>query len=218
MNTAIIDFFTTYILPGREPPPRPPPSSEDTHVPALEPRGKLFDLLQRVYTLHHASGEDSTPKASVISQAVQIWHELDTWDPDSTEEGEGEEGSSPETLLLYRLYKDTIFLWTYLIVHPDDVSGWKAQDAVRNILSGVEEVRDEDELGLFVVMPLFFGGLVAFLPEDRDIVGSTFEHLEEHAWGVRLRAPYDIVQRSWALYDSGSQRCWNWMVHEQEGT
>ncbi|KAL3447096.1 hypothetical protein BJX65DRAFT_104515 [Aspergillus insuetus] len=118
MNTAIVDFFTTYILPGREPPSRPPPSSEDTHVPALERGGKLFNLLQRVYALNYASGEDSTSSANAISQAVQIWHELDTWEPDSDDEGE--DGLSPETLLLYRLYKDAIFLWTYLIVHPDE--------------------------------------------------------------------------------------------------
>jgi hypothetical protein len=216
MNTAIIDFFTTYILPGREPPSRPPPSSEDTHVPALERGGKLFDLLQRVYTLHRASGEDSTPNANAISEAVQIWHELDTWEPDSDDEGE--EGLSPETLLLYKLYKDAIFLWTYLIVHPDDVSGWKAQDAVRNILSGVEEVQTEDELGLFVVIPLFFGGLAAFLPEDREIVGNKFEHLARLSGGVEARDSYSVVQRSWSLYDRGLQRCWNWLAHEQEGT
>ncbi|KAJ0425694.1 hypothetical protein BJY00DRAFT_154970 [Aspergillus carlsbadensis] len=218
MNTAIINFFTTSILPGQEPPPQPPSNSEDTHVPALEPGGKLFDLLQRVYTLHHASGEDSSPNANAISQAVQIWHELDTWDPDPDEEEEGGEGSSSDTLLLYRLYKDAIFLWTYLIVHPDDVSGWKTQDAVRNILSGVEEVGGENELGQFVVIPLFFGGLAAFLPEDREIVRTNFERLERLARGGRARGPYGIVQRSWSLYDSGAQRCWNWMTHEQEGT
>ncbi|KAL3486243.1 hypothetical protein BJX62DRAFT_23352 [Aspergillus germanicus] len=216
MNTAIIDFFTTYVLPGREPPPRPSPSSEDTHVPALEPGGKLYNLLHRVYVLHCASGEDSTPNANGISQAVQVWHELDTWEPDSDDEGE--EGLSPETLLLYRLYKDAIFLWTYLIVHPDDVSGWKAQDAVRNILSGVEEVQNEDELGLFVVIPLFFGGLAAFLPEDRETVGNKFERLERLSGEARAQGPYGVVQRSWALYDRGVQRCWNWMAHEQEGT
>ncbi|KAL2843124.1 hypothetical protein BJY01DRAFT_198257 [Aspergillus pseudoustus] len=211
MDATIIDFFTTYILTRREPSSYPPPVLTASEVSALEPGGKLFGLFQRVYALHYHSRRNTSPTATTITQAVQVWHDLDIWDPDGDQEG----GIPPEPQILLQLYKHAIFLWTYLIVHPDDIYGRKAQNTMRDILSGIEEVREVPELGIFLVIPLFFGGRAAVLAEHREAVQRGFEHLMEVFGEDEIKDPYDSVQRSWRLYDSGMQSSWDWMRDDE---
>ncbi|KAL3463276.1 hypothetical protein BJX64DRAFT_126615 [Aspergillus heterothallicus] len=210
MSTTIIDIFSRYVLPGRELPLHHQPASNASRVPALEPGGKLFDLFHRVYTLHYDSKREHLLKAITISQAVQIWHELDTWDSDEKEE---EEGRSSEIQTSYQLYKHALFLWTYLIVNPDDISGWKVQNAVRTILAGAGEVVAEVELGLLAIIPLFFCGVAAVLSEDREAVEGNFEHLMAIIGEDRVKYPYNTVQRSWSSLDGGFRSSWDWMKH-----
>ncbi|KAL2818305.1 hypothetical protein BJX63DRAFT_429239 [Aspergillus granulosus] len=211
MTAAIIDFFAAYILAGRQPPLRTSPTPPTSRIPALEPGGKLFDLVQRVYTIYYESKQGPSPSASTISKAVQIWHELDTWDPD----GEDEDLPS-DTAILYKIYKSAIFLWTYLVIHPNDVDGWKAQDAVRSILSGVREVHESRAVGRLAIIPLFFAGLAIVSTEDQETVARDFEHLLGFIGEDRVRDVYGIVQRAWALYDAGVRSSWDWMRYDEE--
>ncbi|KAL2871960.1 uncharacterized protein BJX67DRAFT_376810 [Aspergillus lucknowensis] len=219
MSPVILDFFKTYILTARVPPNnthQPTPPNLRTQVPALEPGGRLFRLIQRVCTLHHKSRQESGLNTAAISQAVHIWHELDTWnadpDPDPNPDGDGRSPAAKEhALSIYQLYIHAIFLWTYLIIHPNDVHEWKAQDALRGILQGLSGVGEARELQVYVVVPLFLGGLAAVRPGDRDVVAREFERVREATRDAGVGEVYSVVRRCWGLYDAGVRSSWDWM-------
>ncbi|KAJ5519719.1 hypothetical protein N7463_000172 [Penicillium fimorum] len=169
---------------------------------ALEEDSDLFDLIQRIYSLHCNANEELNLSPLRISEAVHIWQELDDWEqaePEITDE----DGN------LHESYKFSLFIWAYIIVHPTEVGGEKVQDAFHYAISNISEVEAYDMVPL-VVIPLFFSGLVAIRPVDRDLVNEQYERVMSYTEHGNLSRSRHIVRLSWENYDNGVERSWDW--------
>ncbi|PTU18820.1 hypothetical protein P175DRAFT_0534595 [Aspergillus ochraceoroseus IBT 24754] len=215
---STLDFFLAYVLRGRQvnrsppppPPPLPPPPPHSTGTPstrsqatALNSGGELFELIQRIHSLHGKARRDSSVSARSISQAVQIWHELDHWDPE-------EAGPSPELCRLYASYRSALFIWVYFVIYPNDMDGWKLQDALQDILSNISGVETQD-LAPLAIIPLFFGGLAATQPVDRESIKQQYERVRRYSQHESLRVSWGHVQGGWGKYDRGIEASRDWI-------
>lgn len=199
-------LFTTYVLPGRQIPGDTSPAvpSQRTNRDPFHSGGKIYNLIQHVHTLHYRARQERTLSAQTISQAVQVWNELEHWDP-------SEGTSTPEQFRLNNAYRSAIFIWTYFTIYPRDMHGWKPQDAVRDILADISRV-EEGDLVRLAVIPLFFCGLSVTSESDRDCVRKEYERVRVRGGrGGGLDASWDVVQRQWRRYDAGDRQNWDWV-------
>lgn len=203
-------LFATYVLPGRQIPgdttTTTPPSQRSTADP-FHSGGRIYSLIRRVHILHYRGRQERTLSAQTISQAVEVWNELERWDP-----SEGTTTSSPEQIRLNNAYRSALFIWTYFTIYPRDMHGWKPQDAVRGVLDDVARV-EEAGLVRLAVIPLFFCGLSATREGDREALRREYERVRGcgRSGNGGLDASWEIVQRQWGRHDAGDRRNWDWM-------
>lgn len=216
MDTFLLDFFFDFVLNTRQVGilnssaghALGPTSNAIIHrtqydqVVALGTGSHLFDLIQRVQSLHcNENGELNLSPLS-ISDAVHIWHDLDGWDPAETD-------LIKERGNLYESYKFALFIWTYIIVYPAEVGGEKIQDALHYAMFNISEVEGPDLVPL-VIIPLFFTGLAAIRPVDRHLVSEQYERVESYTEHGSVTLSRNIVRSSWEKHDNGMERSWDW--------
>ncbi|KAL3472576.1 hypothetical protein BJX99DRAFT_272813 [Aspergillus californicus] len=194
-------LFTTYVLPGRQIPGAAP--SPRTNVDPFHSGGKIYELMRRAHILHYRARQERTLSVQTISQALQVWNELERWDP-------SEGTSTPEQFRLNNTYRSAIFIWMYFTIYPRDMHGWKPQDAVRDILADISRV-EEVALVRLAVIPLFFCALSATSESDREVLRREYERVGLRGRSGGLDASWDIVQRQWRKYDAGDRQNWDWV-------
>ncbi|OJJ01301.1 hypothetical protein ASPVEDRAFT_82826 [Aspergillus versicolor CBS 583.65] len=203
---SIHALFATYVLPGRQIPGDLTPAQPQRTTPDADPfhsGGRIYELIRRVHILHHQARQERTLTAQTISQALQVWNELERWDP-------SEGTSTPEQFRLNNAYRSAIFIWTYFTIYPRDIHGWKPQDAVRDILADVPAVGDDGELVRLAGIPLFFCALSVTDEGERGVIRSEYERVRQRG-GRGLDASWGIVQRQWRRYDAGDRESWDWV-------
>ncbi|KAH8434316.1 uncharacterized protein LDX57_011963 [Aspergillus melleus] len=204
----LLDFFATYVLHGRQTPAAkhaPVPSSKGAR-PATESDWKtyLLELMQRVHALHCRVRQDSKLNAHGITDAVQIWNDLASWKP-----GE-EQFSTEEQIMLFGSCQSAIFIWTYFLMHPGDMEGWKAQESSNDILSNLSEI-EASELAPLMIIPLFFAGLTATDLDDLKTVNEIYEQLEGTTQHKALKDSWRILQVAWDDDYKGARSSWDWI-------
>ncbi|KAJ5360787.1 hypothetical protein N7517_009978 [Penicillium concentricum] len=169
---------------------------------ALEADSDLFDLIQRIHSLHCNTNGELNLSPLRISDAVHIWQDLDDWDSVGTDLINEDDN-------LHESYKFALFIWAYIIVHPAEVGGEKVQDTLHYAMSNISEVEAPDLVPL-VIIPLFFSGLVAIRQSDRDLVNEQYERVESHTEHGSVKCSRHIVRLSWENHDNGMERSWDW--------
>lgn len=196
-------LFATYVLPGRQiPGDIPPAQSQRTTPDPFHSGGRIYELIRRVHILHYQARQERTLSAQTISQALQLWNELERWDP-------SENTTSTEQFRLNNAYRSAIFIWIYFTIYPRDMHGWKPQDAVRDILADVSRV-ESVELVRLAVIPLFFCALSATNEAERGVLRREYERVDFGRNGG-LDASWGIVLRQWRRYDAGDRQSWDWV-------
>ncbi|CAI7665047.1 uncharacterized protein N7487_000325 [Penicillium crustosum] len=193
MDVVLLDFFFDFILNTR---------ARCVQAVVLAPDNDLFDLMQRIHSLHCDRDGKRHLSPLSISDAVHIWQDLDDWDPAETELINEDDN-------LYESYKFALFIWTYIIVHPAEVGGEKVQDALHHAISNISEVEDPDLMPL-VIIPLFFSGLAAIQRVDRDLVNEQYQRVESYTEHGSIARSRSIVQSSWEKHDNGMKQSWDW--------
>ncbi|KAF4762946.1 hypothetical protein N7455_011029 [Penicillium solitum] len=193
MDAVLLDFFFDFVLNTR---------TSYSQAVGLAPDSDLFDLIQRIHSLHCDRNGELNLSPLGISDAVHIWQDLDDWDPEGTELINEDDN-------LYESYKFALFIWTYIIVYPAEVGGEKVQDALHYAISNISEVEAPDLVPL-VIIPLFFSGLAAIQRVDRDLVNEQYERVESHTEHGSVTRSRHIVQSSWEKHDNGMQKSWDW--------
>ncbi|KAI9034924.1 uncharacterized protein KD926_005018 [Aspergillus affinis] len=205
---SLLDFFATYVLHGRQAPAAehaPVPSSKGArHATESDWKTYLLRLTQRVHALHCRARQDSKLNAHGITDAVQIWNDLASWKPGK------EQLSTDEEIMLFGSCQSAIFIWTYFLMHPDDMEGWKARQSLKDILSNLAEI-EVPELAPLMAIPLFFAGLTATEPDDIKIINEMYEQLEEVTQHKALKDSWRILQRVWGEGYRGTRPSWDWI-------
>lgn len=216
MDAVLLDFFLDFVLNTRQvgiltcsaSHALDPTSNAMKHrtrcgqAVVLGPDSDLFDLIQRIHSLHCDKNGELNLSPLSISDAVHIWQDLDDWDPAGTELINEDEN-------LYESYKFALFIWSYLIVHPAEVGGEKVQDTLPYAMSNISEVEAPDLVPL-VIIPLFFSGLAAIRHVDRDLINEQYERVESYTEHGSVTRSRHIVQSSWEKHDNGMERSWDW--------
>ncbi|CAI7566150.1 unnamed protein product [Penicillium palitans] len=193
MDAVLLDFFSDFVLTTR---------TRCGQAAVLAPDCDLFDLIQRIYSLHCDRDGELNLSPLSISDAVHIWQDLDDWDPAGTELINEDDN-------LYESYKFALFIWTYIIVHPAEVGGEKVQDALHYAMSNISEVEAPDLVPL-VIIPLFFSGLAAIQHVDRDLVNEQYGRVESYTEHGSVTRSRHIVQSSWEKHDNCMEQSWDW--------
>ncbi|OKL56157.1 hypothetical protein UA08_08455 [Talaromyces atroroseus] len=112
----------------------------------------LFDLISRIAALRSYSMGGHVRSAIVISQAVGIWQDLDSWRPPSTTPP-----LSGDHMKTYDAYITALFTWLFSIIYPDNIHDEKVQMMVRR---GIESLVSIKPSGLytFLLFPLLVHG------------------------------------------------------------
>jgi Fungal specific transcription factor domain len=164
----------------------------------------LFDLISRIAALRSYSMSVNVRSAIVISQAVGIWQDLDSWRPPSTTP------LSDDHMKTYDAYITALFTWLFSIIYPDSIHDEKVQTMVRR---GIESLASIEPSGLytFLLFPLLVHGVSSIHPEDRSLIQTQFDKVENSSRLGNIRLCRGVVQRSWEAYDTGGKRTWDWI-------
>ncbi|KAI9932515.1 hypothetical protein MW887_008757 [Aspergillus wentii] len=128
----LLDFFTRHVISAYTTGDRtrtgPKPNKTTTTADDYEENDfhfgitdNLLSLISRIATLHALPRPESglTP-ATTISAALAIWHDLQNWRPPTMI-------PSREFDAIYGAYSSALFIWLYLLIHPDNVTDEKVQ-------------------------------------------------------------------------------------------
>ncbi|KAJ5883813.1 uncharacterized protein N7473_010699 [Penicillium subrubescens] len=159
----------------------------------------LLSLMERVFSLHILSRETGNLDSESISQALGIWNDLEHLNPPETLD-------SSDSLSLHASCVSALFVWLYLVVHPEDMEEEKVQNTVYTGLVNAENVSDV-KFHPFLLTPAFCLGLASIRREDRDYVKALFDKAERSGISREFR---EIVNGSWKRRDKGVKRSWDW--------
>jgi hypothetical protein len=159
----------------------------------------LLNLMERVSSLHILARQAGSLDSESIPQALAIWSDLEHLNPPETLD-------SSDALSLHASCVSALFVWLYLVVHPEDMEEEKVQNTVYTGLVNAENVSDV-KLHPFLLVPAFCLGLPSIRREDRDYVKGAFDKAERSGISKRFR---EAVNESWKRRDSGVKRSWDW--------
>lgn len=176
------------------------PRQPDTQTPfAFGVQDGLLNLMERVFSLHILARETGILDSESIPQALAIWNDLEHLNPPETLD-------SSDSLSLHASCVSALFVWLYLVVHPEDMEEEKVQNTVYTGLVNAENVSDV-ELYPFSLIPAFCLGLASIRREDRDYVKDVFDKAERSGISKKFR---ETVNESWRRQDKGVKRSWDW--------
>jgi hypothetical protein len=165
-------------------------------------QNSLLNIMDRIYTLHVRTKEQGILKSESVLIAVTIWKDLDDSKNEAPE-------YFAEGLSLQESSISALFVWLYLIVHPEGIRDEKVQTAVQSGLAGTADI-SAAELLPFVLIPAFYLGLAALEHEQRDKVNTLFCKLEAIVMPIDVRLYREIVEQSWQKLDRGANKSWDW--------
>jgi hypothetical protein len=176
------------------------PSEPDTKTPsAFGVQDGLLSLMERVFSLHILARETGSLDTKSISQAIGIWNDLEHLNPPETLD-------SSDSLSLHASCVSALFVWLYLVVHPEDMEEEKVQNTVYTGLVNAENVSGV-MFHPFLLIPAFCLGLASIRREDKDYVKGIFDKVERSGISKEFR---ETVNESWRRQDSGVKRSWDW--------
>ncbi|KAJ5449997.1 uncharacterized protein N7458_006446 [Penicillium daleae] len=158
-----------------------------------------LDIMERVYSLHTLARETGSLDPESISQALTIWDDLEHLEPPETLD-------SSDYFSLHASCVSALFVWLYLVVHPEGMKDEKVQTTVYTGLVNAENISDA-EFFPFLLIPAFCLGIASIRQEDREFVRGVFGKAERSGISKRFR---EMVIESWNRWDSGVKRSWDW--------
>lgn len=174
----------------------------DTETPlAFGIHDGLLNLMERVYFLHTLARATGSLDSQSIPQALAIWNDLEHLNPPETLDSSG-------YLSLHASCVSALFVWLYLVVHPENLEDEKVQNTVYIGLVNAENISDV-EVFPFLLIPAFCLGIASIRLEDRDFVKGIFDKAERSGISRGFR---ETVDESWKRWDRGVKRSWDWGV------
>lgn len=159
----------------------------------------LLSLMERIFSLHILARETGILDSESIPQALAIWNDLEHLNHPETLD-------SSDALSLHASCVSALFVWLYLVVHPENMEEEKVQNTLYTGLVNAENVSDVD-FHPFLLVPAFCLGLASIRGEDRDYVKGIFDKAERSGISKRFK---ETVIESWKRRDSGMKRSWDW--------
>ncbi|KAF3398287.1 hypothetical protein F1880_005827 [Penicillium rolfsii] len=154
--------------------------------------------MERIFSLHIPARQTGRLDSEAIPQALAIWNDLEHFNPPETPD-------SPDSLSLHASCVSALFVWLYLVVHPEDMEEEKVQNTVYTGLVNAENVSDI-EFHPFLLIPAFCLGLASIRKEDRDYVKGIFDKAERSGISKEFR---ETVYGTWKRRDSGIKSSWD---------
>ncbi|KAJ5166774.1 uncharacterized protein N7482_005555 [Penicillium canariense] len=161
----------------------------------------LLNLMERVFSLHVLAQETGGLDSKSITQALTVWNDLEHLRPP-------EPLDTPRYLSLHAACVSALFVWLYLVVHPEDIGDEKVQTTVHTGLVNAENVSDSETFP-FLLIPAFCLGLASIRDEERECVKGIFDKAERSGISKRFR---ETVTKSWKRQDRGMKRSWDWSI------
>ncbi|KAH6713191.1 fungal-specific transcription factor domain-containing protein [Leptodontidium sp. MPI-SDFR-AT-0119] len=139
----------------------------------------------------------------IVETAVQIFKELEAWEPQVT-------SSRPE-YLISSFYKMALYIWLFSIIYPDQKGHRKVQANVRHIVTEMCEIRSGDGVMACMLFPLFIAGSAAVSKEDKSLIVLHFETLKKWSALGNIDLTLEAVKKMWEDDEAGVKNSWNWV-------
>ncbi|KAG4440518.1 hypothetical protein IFR05_003988 [Cadophora sp. M221] len=164
----------------------------------------LIKFIARISALRsYADNSDGDLDQYIVETAVQIFKDLEAWEPQAT--------SSRSEYLIASFYKMALFIWLFSIIYPDQKAHRKVQDNVRHIVTEMCEIRSGDGVMACMLFPLFVAGTAAVNKEDKSLIMLHFETLKKWSALGNIDLALKAVKKIWELHEAGVKNSWNWV-------
>lgn len=178
--------------------------SNDTYYLPTNLEEHLLHMTRRIASLHFRSRQEGGASATAITEAVQIWNDLDNW-------------ASPETLPstdfddFFQLYTFYLYVWLHLIIYPNSAGSDKVQGMVTRGLIILEEFDGSFEAPALLLVPTLIYGVASVQNKDMEAVYRHFIKMEGNVDHNLLRTYKKIVMWAWGRHNNDIKWSWDWM-------
>lgn len=167
----------------------------------------LIDIILRIAVLRTEANAVSILPGSVISEAVEIWQDIDNWD---LHYAPGNEPSS-DYRHMCEAYISASFIWLFSIIYPDRIADEKVQAMAQTGLEALSSIEAPGILtyGLF---PVFVIGTACIHEHTREMVDKQLDRIESICWFRNVMLCRDVIRGAWRVSDSeGDGHGWDWI-------
>lgn len=167
----------------------------------------LIDIILRIAVLRTEANAVSILPGTIISQAVEIWQDIDNWD---LHYAPGNEPSS-EYRHMCEAYISASFIWLFSIIYPDRIADEKVQMMVQNGLEGLSSI-EEPGILTFGLFPVFVIGTACIHEQTRAMVEKQLNRIERLCRFRNVMLCRDVIRGAWSVSDSeGDGHGWDWI-------
>ncbi|EKD13755.1 uncharacterized protein L3040_005630 [Drepanopeziza brunnea f. sp. 'multigermtubi'] len=145
------------------------------------------------------------PDGHVVIKAENLFYDLEAWrHPPQLP------ASRPRNLMT-GFYQTALSIWLFSIINPECRSDPVIQEAVGNIVAGMEQIGPRDGVLACMLFPLFVAGSAAITTEHRKTISAQFRRLK--AWSAlgNIDLTFRVVEKMWRDHDRGLRGSWDWV-------
>lgn len=167
----------------------------------------LIDIILRIAVLRTEANTVSILPGTLISQAVEIWQDIDNWD---LHYAPGNEPSN-DYRHMCEAYISASFIWLFSIIYPDRIADEKVQTMTQN---GLEALSFIEKPGIltFGLFPVFVIGTACIDEQTRDMVEEQLNRIERLCRFRNVMLCRDVIRGAWRVSDSeGDGHGWDWI-------
>lgn len=166
----------------------------------------LIDIILRIAVLRTEANAVPVLPGTVISQAVEIWQDIDNWRQPAVSDNE----LSDDYQHMCDAYIAASFLWLFSIVYPDRVADEKVQTMVQKGLESLSSIEAPRMLS-FGLFPVFVIGMACIHEQSRGAVEEQLDHIEKFCQFRNIQLCRDVIRGAWGVCDSGDGHSWDWI-------
>lgn len=166
----------------------------------------LIDIVLRIAVLRTEANAVPVLPGTVISEAVEIWQDIDNWRQPAVSDNE----LSNDYQHMCEAYIAASFLWLFSIVYPDRVADEKVQMMVQRGLESLSSIEAPRMLS-FGLFPVFVIGMACIHEQSRGVVEEQLDHIEKFCQFRNIQLCRDVIQGAWGICDSGDGHSWDWI-------
>lgn len=167
----------------------------------------LIDIILRIAVLRTEANAVSIPSGTIISEAVEIWQDIDNWD---LHYAPGNEPSS-DYRHMCEAYISASFIWLFSIIYPDRIADEKVQATAQKGLEALSLIEAPGIL-TFGLFPIFVIGTACIYEQTRDMVDKQLDRGERLCRFRNVMLCRDVIRSAWRVSDSeGDGHGWDWI-------
>ena len=166
----------------------------------------LIDIILRIAILRTEANAVSVLPGTVISQAVEIWQDIDNWRLPAASDNE----LSDDYRYMCEAYIAASFIWLFSIVYSDRVADEKVQTMVQKGLESLSSIEAPGMLS-FGLFPIFVIGMACIHEQSRNIVEEQLDRIDGFCRFRNIQLCRDVIHGAWGVCDSGDGHSWDWI-------